>query len=275
MGSWGPKLYQDDVAEDIRDNYKDQLKRGKTNEEVTQGLIQDNEDIISDEDEAPVFWFALADTQWNLGRLLPFVKEKALEYLDNKSNLKRWEEEAINLKEFKARERVLEELEQKLRSPMPPEKKVSQYKLYKCEWKNGDVFAYRLESSYSKEKGLFGLYLLIRKVDECIWWPGHVVPIIYVSITSSSELPKDREDIEKATYIQATFARQKEEFRMLLLATSKRGIPINKLIFIGNFIDIEAPSNEYIIQDKVSMANCKWANFEESIIEKHILYSNK
>ena len=29
MGSWGPQLYQDDFAQDIRDVYKDQLKRGK------------------------------------------------------------------------------------------------------------------------------------------------------------------------------------------------------------------------------------------------------
>ena len=29
MGSWGPQLYQDDFAQDLRDVYKDQLKRGK------------------------------------------------------------------------------------------------------------------------------------------------------------------------------------------------------------------------------------------------------
>ena len=48
MVFWGPKLYQDDVTEDVRDYYKDQLKRGKTNEKVTKELIEDNEDIISD-----------------------------------------------------------------------------------------------------------------------------------------------------------------------------------------------------------------------------------
>ena len=189
MGSWGPKLYQDDVAEDVRDYYKDQLRRGKTNEEVTNELIEDNEDIISDEDEAPVFWFALADTQWSLGRLFPFVKEKALEHLKSGENLKRWEEEAINKKEYKAREKVLQELEQKLMSPMPPEKKVSQYKLYKCEWNIGDVFAYKLESDYAKEKGLDNKYLLIRKVYEDIWWPGHTVPIVYVQITKDEKIP--------------------------------------------------------------------------------------
>lgn len=39
MGAWGPKLYQDDVAEDVRDYYKDQLHRGKTGKEITQDLI--------------------------------------------------------------------------------------------------------------------------------------------------------------------------------------------------------------------------------------------
>lgn len=272
MASWGPKLYQDDVAEDVRDYCKDQLKRGKTNEEITNELINDNEDIISGEDEAPVFWFALADTQWNLGRLLPFVKEKALEHLRSGVNLARWEEEAINQREYKVREKVLQELEQKLMSPMPPEKKISQYKLYKCEWKIGDVFAYRLESNYAKEKGLLGKYLLIPKVDECIWWPGHMVPIVYVSITNCSELPQNANEIQQSQYIQSTFARRKKEFRMVLLSTAKRIIPTKNLKFIGNFSDLISPTDEYIIHDKVSTVTCQWSNFEESMIDKYYLY---
>lgn len=272
MGSWGTKLYQDDMAEDIRDYYKEQLKIGKSNEEVTKEIIESNEAIISDEDEAPVFWFALADTQWSLGRLLPFVKDKALEYLKSRSNLKRWENEAINQREYKDREKVLQELEQKLISPMPPEKKISQHKLYKCEWKIGDVFSYRLESDYAKEKGLFGRYLLIRKIDECTWWPGHIVPIVYISITNDEELPRNDGEIHQAQYIQSTFARGKAEYRILLLSTSKRIVPIKKLRFIGNFPDLIPPKNEYIIHDKVSTATCKWSNFEESVIDKYYLY---
>ena len=30
MGAWGPQLYQDDVAQEVRDYYKDQLHQGKT-----------------------------------------------------------------------------------------------------------------------------------------------------------------------------------------------------------------------------------------------------
>lgn len=61
MGTWGPKLYQDDVAEEVRDYYKDQLKRGKTEKEVTLELISQCQSNI-DEAEKSIFWFALADT---------------------------------------------------------------------------------------------------------------------------------------------------------------------------------------------------------------------
>lgn len=269
MGSWGPKLYQDDVAEDVRDYYKDQLKRGKTNEEVTKELINDNEDIMSDEDDAPVFWFALADTQWNLGRLLPFVKEKALEYLKNGTNLTIWEKEAINQREYKVREKVLQELEQKLISAMPPEKKMSQYKLYKCEWNIGDIYAYKLESDYAKEKGLANKYLIIRKAYECVWWPGHIVPIIYVQITKDEKIPNSKEEISKLEYIQTSRAERVPEYLITMISTSKRVIPTKQLKLIGNCIDLPTPKDEFIPKDKISIPACHWSAFEKTIIDNY------
>jgi hypothetical protein len=271
MASWGPKLYQDDVTEDVRDYYKDQLKRGKTNEEVTRVLIEDNEDIIQDEDEAPVFWFALADTQWNLGRLLSDVKEKALEYLKSESNLKKWEEEAISKKEYKIREKVLQELEQKLKSQMPPEKKVSQYKLYRCEWNIGDIFAYKLESDYAKEKGLSNKYLLIRKACEDVWWPGHTVPIIYAQITKDKKIPNSKEEISKLEYIQTSRAEQVPEYLITMISTSKRVIPTKQLKLIGNYVDLPTPKDEYIPKDKISIVACNWSEFEKTMIDKYVI----
>ena len=91
MGAWGPKLYQDDLATDIRDTYKEQLKRGKTGEQITKELLEEYEAILLDSDEAPIFWFALADTQWELGRLEDKVKRNALYYIRDGGDLKRWE----------------------------------------------------------------------------------------------------------------------------------------------------------------------------------------
>ncbi|MFX0549445.1 hypothetical protein ACOAKC_08910 [Hathewaya histolytica] len=273
MASWGPKLYQDDVAEDVRDYYKDQLKRGKTNEEVTKELIDDNEDIILDQDEALVFWFALADTQWNLGRLLPFVKEKALEYLKSGTNLEIWEKEAINQREYKVREKVLQELEQKLMSPMPPEKKISQYKFYKCEWNIGDMYAYKLESDYAKEKGLSNRYLLIRKACEYIWWPGHTVPIIYIQITKDETIPNSKEEILELEYIQTSRTEEMPEYLITMVSTSKRVIPTKKLSFIGNYVDLPTPKYEYIPEDKISLIACHWSTFEKTLIDDYLMFN--
>ena len=154
MGTWGPKLYQDDLAEDIRDYDKEQLHRGKKGIDITQELLIQYQIEISDSEDASVFWFALADTQWNLGRLEEKVKERALKYILSGDDLERWKIE--NPKMIKAREQTIEELRKKLLSPQPHEKKVTQYKSYRCEWKDGDVYAYRLESDLAEEKGLYG-----------------------------------------------------------------------------------------------------------------------
>lgn len=275
MGTWGAKLYQDDIAEDVRDYYKDQLKRGKTNEQIMKVLITDNEDIIIDEDEASVFWFALADTQWNLGRLLPFVKEKAINYLNSKSDLTKWEEQG-NKKDYKIREKVLKELEEKLKSEMPIEKKLTQYKLYKCEWKIGDVFAYKIESKYAKEKGLYHRYFLLQKVDETSCYPGHIIPIIRVKITESEILPENKSEFDKLEYVHINPKYIKGivfmELRIQMLSRSKRSIP-KKLELLRNDPNIDIVKNEYIETEKLSRPLYTWNVFEEIIIDKYCKYN--
>ena len=87
MGSWGPNLYQDDLAEDIRNKYKDLLKRGKNGAQITDEFLKIYKVELSDDDDASIFWFALADTQWDLGRLEERVKNQALFYIENNINL--------------------------------------------------------------------------------------------------------------------------------------------------------------------------------------------
>ena len=129
MGIWGCGLYQDDVTCDVKSDYLNWLRVGKTNEEATELMLEYYEDYIDDEDDAPPFWFALADTQWKYGRLHPKVKKEALRYLKLGTNLERWKEE--NPKLFPKRKKVLEELKKRLESPMPPEKKVGKLKYSK------------------------------------------------------------------------------------------------------------------------------------------------
>lgn len=266
MGAWGPRLYQNDIAEEVRDYYKDQLHRGKTGKEITQEPIAQNEYTISDPDDAPVFWFALADTQWNLGRLEDFVREQALHHIRDGHDVKRWAAE--DLRGAKTRAKTLEELQQKLLSPQPAEKRMSQYKLYRCEWKIGDVYAYQLVGDYAKENGMFGKFLYFIKVDEAVWHPGHIVPVVYFYWITGDKL-LSLEELKNVDYIPQFFIpevykkdpKRQRLYLVELLSTSSRVIPNKQLTFIGNLRKVKRVDNEEPNSYKVS-----WKDFERYII---------
>lgn len=239
MGAWGTTLYANDTACDIRGDYVDKLKRGKTNIEATQELIKQNESIIGDVEEEPLFWYALADTQWNYGRLLPEVKEKALFFIRNNQEIERWRdsgEEKMN-KWLQA----LRNLEKKLNEPLPKEKKVYKYRFYQCQWKLGDVYAYRFSSDYSKEKNFYGKYVVFRKVSEDTWWPGHIIPIVQVYKWIGDEIPAleiiRKEKLLIQNFVPITLKYQpniEKEYFLELITNSKKDIPYENLTYLGN-----------------------------------------
>ena len=175
MGAWGVKLFQDDDASDVKDEYTDKLKRGLSNEEIVEEMKKKYLD--EHEDTNAVFWFALADCQWNVGRLLPEVKEKALYYIDSDIDLERWKEDP---KQLAKRVEVLEQLKEKLKSSQPPEKKILKYIPIKCEWKNGDVYAYHLTGKYAEGIEYFGKYAVIIKDGEGKMEPCLIGPMVYI-----------------------------------------------------------------------------------------------
>ena len=239
MGTWGTSLYANDFTSDIRGDYIDKLKRGKSNDDAIKELMHENHDIIGNEEEEPLFWMALADTQWNYGRLLPFVKEKALFFLSRDSESERWEESDPQ-KRIKW-EQTKEELKQKLNSPQPPEKGITKYRLHQCTWKLGDIFAYRFNGEYSKEKGFYGQYAIFRKVSEDTWWPGHRIPVVEVFRWIGSDIPPI-ELLPTYGLIPSTrFPKQEnfysceiDRFAVKLITESANKLPRENLIYLGN-----------------------------------------
>lgn len=285
MGAWGTSLYANDSASDIRGDYVDKLRRGKTNEEATKELINANLDIMGDAEEEPLFWFALADTQWNYGRLLPEVKEKALFYLSQDEELERWKESGQ--KQLNAWKKTLETLKEKLDSPQPPEKRVSKYRFYQCKWKLGDVFAYRFTSSYSKEKGFGGQYVVFRKVSEDTWWPGHIVPVVQVYKWIGSDIPSIDQlsnfDLLPAFFSPAAFKKfpnKTVEYKIKLISESEKVIPRDNLTFLGNssgndlipFLGYDYWTGYYAVGWESSKYNTK---FEHYVIDMYLAWKDE
>ena len=162
-------------------------------------------------------------------------------FLEQGEELERWRESGE--KKLKAWMKTLEALREKLNSPMPEEKKVSKYRIYKCAWKLGDVFAYQFTSDYSKEKGLFGKYVAFRKVSEDTWWPGHIIPVVQIYNWIWEETPSLDEVIKKDLMILSHLPitlkykpDKKPEYYMKLITESKRMLPEKNLIYIGNLL---------------------------------------
>ena len=300
MGAWGANLYQDDVALDVKDEYKDNLRKGKTNEEAMQEIIDKYQELLEDEEDRGVFWLALADTQWNLGRLDEQVKEQALEIIELGTDLKRWE---INEKLYNKRKEILEKIKEKLLSPQPEEKRMPKYRTYKCEWKNGDVFAYQLKSEYAKEQGLEDKYLIIQKIDEIDWYPCSTIPLVRVKITEGKTIPKTEKEIDELEYIQTGFTSYERRFAgfsalrplkdqikgmsfntdeygllpeyMASIVITSKNMTKGKLTYLGNYTNITPPQNEFIPICKDNFPTVLWKNFEERLIEMYFGHNKR
>jgi hypothetical protein len=141
MGSWGTAIFSDDVAADVRADWREGILDGETPEELTAKLVSSHEADTEDTDDETVFWLALAAAQHETGRLTPDVRDKALEIIASGSDVARWEAEDPAL--AKQRERVLSRLQHKLVRPQPTPKRMKHPAPYAVPFEVGDAVLLR------------------------------------------------------------------------------------------------------------------------------------
>lgn len=279
MGAWNSNLYGNDYTCDIRDDYIYLLRTGKAPEDAAQELIAREKPEKAQADDSALFWFALADTQWNYGVLEPEIKENALRYCKLAPELIQWEwvKESDQEKWIKA----IKTLADKIQSPQPPRKKIQGFRSFVCPWEIGDVFAYRLSSAYSTEMGLYGKYIAFRKISELRVYPMHINPIIHVFLSIWDSIPAietlksipllpsfTRPELEKINPI--AYKKYHDCYYYNFTTTSKRQIPTENITYLGNWID------ETIHPiDSISFSDCIPIGWEgtrvNNTIEKTIL----
>ena len=162
MGTWGTSLYANDTTADVRDTYMGFLKEQLSNEEALERTMETFQELIGDEVEEPLFWYALAETQWKVGRLTSDVKEKALSWIAESGGIVLWEESGTGSAGWK---KTLDKLKNTLESPMRSEKKVRKPVVINHNlWETGDVYAYQFHKEESKTSGTYGKYIVMQKI---------------------------------------------------------------------------------------------------------------
>ncbi len=96
MGAWGPAVFSDDTALDVRTTYRSALEDGLSDEAARERVLTGFARALTDPDEGPVVWLALALTQWQLGRLDPETQREAVSIIDSGRGLARWQEQGGN-----------------------------------------------------------------------------------------------------------------------------------------------------------------------------------
>lgn len=204
MGAWGAGIFQNDVSDSVKTDYKNKLKLGKSDEDALKEIIAENGDYLNDDEDRYDFWFGLASVMSDLGRLTDKVKNTAVELIDNGGDLFRFED---SKSELKKRREALEKLREKLVGEQPERKRISVAKAFVCPWKPNDVFIYKLDSECIKDKPYFNKYIVML-VDEIANYDieipmGDMLPVTYLKICEKR--PNSAEDIENSPFIPQRF----------------------------------------------------------------------
>ncbi len=215
MGTWGTSLFSDDTASDVRGDFRDYLGDGKSTEEATQLILKDYEGYVDDPDDGPVFWLALASTQWKLGRLLDWVRDRAIQVIDAGADLEQWA--ADNPKDLPKRKAVLEKLRAELLSPQPAPKKVAKRYRDTTPFEVGDVISYRTRA------GKFVLFRVIGHHED----KGGRSPVAELLDWVGERSPEEKE-IRKMKPLQHPVWGSK----MLLGAVSAREYPADRVSLV-------------------------------------------
>jgi hypothetical protein len=141
MGSWGTAIFSDDVAADVRADWREGILDRIPPEELTAKLINSYAAQADDPDDGVVFWLALAAAQHETGRLGPDVRETALDILDRGGDVIRWEEEDPGL--AKQRQQGLDRLRVKLAGPQPAPKRLKRQVPHGVAFNVGDAVLLR------------------------------------------------------------------------------------------------------------------------------------
>ena len=244
MGAWSSSLYGNDITCDVRDTYMKYLQDQLSNQEAYSKTIEMFSGIEDNSDDAPLFWYALAETQWKTGRLLPEVKLKALEWIDKKGGMELWEESKSGGASW---QKTLNKLKEKLMSEQPKEKKIRKPVLINQNpWNLGDVYAYRFHCEKAKEHGYYGKYMVLQKAGEVLAG-DEIFMQIQVFDKMFDELPT-LADIKNVRLLPLEYLPLKkmpdgfvdpEPYKILsmnyqIYAHKKKDYPVEHLLYLGN-----------------------------------------
>lgn len=292
------RMLEHDVAQDIITHYLRFLQDGMTDRQASE-LAESSMEELDAFDDKNIALIALAITQHNWGRVNSRILSDALMAVRAMQNNDSFNG-AFSQKEFLA-------IEELLKSPAPRKMRIRKPDPYRCHWKNGDVYSVPLCYPRVKQAAFIGRHLLFQKVREVAAYPHDILPVVrfklsppcttthtfeeisqaddlIVSLTRySMELKEFRDDALWANYSATEALQAFEENRKHLPVDSNgflHGYQAELMIrsasrwpehweYLGNFPLWEAPADEYVFKNDLSLPAFSAFSLEKEVISRH------
>lgn len=236
MGTWGVAVFSDDLAADLRNDFRDLIGDGLTSTEAVGKLCIEYASSLEDADEASVFWIALASIQWKLGRLEERTKDEAIRVIDSGQDLNRWDDPILRNK----RSNALMKVRHELLSPQPAPKRVPRTIKEQNSWPVGEVIGFQLLSEawtllrvigHHTDKG--GCTAICELLD----WVGSAIPSEVEIQKLSIKQEANPQGISQFIFQEPRKKRDKSRVRRIGITSSPAQKPGGYTVLVWPYVD--------------------------------------
>lgn len=142
MSATGVKIFSNDMAMDVKNDFSQLYGIGKSIEEINEYILRYRPD--DDNEEACAFWSALALVEWQYGVLSDDIKSEAKRIIENHDDSHLF----IKQKDADARKTELRQLLELLETENHAPKKRKKTYVYRTPYKQGDVIAFPVKERW-------------------------------------------------------------------------------------------------------------------------------
>ena len=189
MGTWGPAIFADDDAEDLRDAYRYILADAQSDSAATDAAMAAYGAAFDRLEATTPFWLALALIQWKWGRLDSRVRTAALRIIDDGIDLAKWADSPVRNKRAAALVKARATIASAPPAARPMPKPLP---LQLPGWEFSEVVGYRMPN---------GRLVLLHHLDYRAWSTARAkAPVVSILNWFGADIP-DEAEFDALTYI--------------------------------------------------------------------------
>jgi len=192
MGTSGYGIRDDDTVCDVITEFEDHLKKYQDLNAATEPAFNVFPEYLEDEDDAPMFWLALAEMQWTYGNLDPQILQKVEDDFACEAGMGLWGEPTED--DYRRRRKAISRFLAKIRKPKVKPKKFPKIVMRKPNFEAGDCLAVQLSNAQ------YGAAYVSHKFDDEIENGSNWI----ITLNYLSDSPPEMDVFQKRNWLRPT-----------------------------------------------------------------------